>query len=122
VRSDRNIVVLDLDGDGNEQTGWAIIYLHIANKNRIPAGTWVETGDFLGYPSCEGGRATGTHTHIARKFNGEWMTADGPIPFVLSGWRVHAGLQPYKGTLTRGDQVVVASQVGAFTSRISRDQ
>jgi LasA protease len=121
VRSERGIVVLDLDGDGNEQTGWVLVYLHIASKMRIDLGEWVETGDLLGHPSCEGGHSTGTHVHMARKFNGEWMTADGPVPFVLSGWRVHAGEEPYKGTLTRGDETVVASQVGAFTSRIKRE-
>jgi LysM repeat protein len=121
VRSERGIVVLDLDGDGLEQTGWNLVYLHIATDLRIPLGSSVETGDFLGNPSCEGGVATGTHIHLARKYNGEWMAADGPIPFVLSGWQVHAGSAPYKGTLTRGEETVTASSVGAFTSRIVRD-
>lgn len=120
VRSERGIVVLDLDGDGFEQTGWVLIYLHIAEKGRVPQGTWVEPGDLLGHPSCEGGRATGTHVHIARKYNGEWMAADGPIPFVLSGWQVHAGNTQYKGTLTRGDETVTASQYGSYESRIRR--
>jgi hypothetical protein len=98
------------------------VYLHIAEKMRISAGEWAETGGLLGHPSCEGGVSTGTHVHMARKYNGEWMTADGPIPFVLSGWTVHAGLQPYKGTLTRGDETVVASQFGNFASRIRRER
>jgi murein DD-endopeptidase MepM/ murein hydrolase activator NlpD len=122
VRSGNGVVVVDLDGDGFEQTGWAMVYLHIETKDRVERGTWVETGDLLGHPSCEGGHATGTHVHIARKYNGEWFAADGPIPFVLTGWQVHAGTAPYKGSLTRGVETVTASTVGAFHSRITRDR
>ena len=121
VRSERNIVALDLDGDGFEQTGWVIVYLHIPALNRARLGENVESGDFLGHPSCEGGYATGTHIHMARKFNGEWITADGPIPFVLSGWTVHEGSKAYSGTLTRDGETVTASQYGAFHSKIQRD-
>jgi murein DD-endopeptidase MepM/ murein hydrolase activator NlpD len=120
VRSGNGVVVLDLDGDGNEQTGWAILYLHIATDGRIANGTWVETGDLLGKPSCEGGRATGTHVHMARKYNGEWIAADGPLPFVLDGWTAHAGKAPYYGTLTRDGETITASQVGSYESRILR--
>ena len=122
VRSGNGVVVIDLDGDGLEQTGWAILYLHIATKDRIPNGTWVETGDRLGKPSCEGGRATGTHVHIARKYNGEWIAADGPLPFVLDGWTSHAGAVPYEGFLTRDGVTIYASQVGSFESRIIRQR
>ncbi len=121
VRSADGVVMLDLDGDGHEQTGWNLLYLHIAAADRVPVGTWVEAGDRLGHPSCEGGIATGTHVHMARKYNGEWIAADGPLPFVLSGWRAHAGLQPYQGTLTKGDQVVIASPYGNPKSLITRD-
>jgi LysM repeat protein len=122
VRSGHGIVVVDLDGDGFEQTGWVIVYLHIATDERIPVGEWVETGDLLGHPSCEGGHATGTHVHMARKYNGEWMAADGAVPLVLTGWKVHAGTAPYKGTLTRDGETITASTVGAFHSRIVRDR
>ncbi|MEN8171970.1 MAG: M23 family metallopeptidase [Chloroflexota bacterium] len=122
VRSERGIVVLDLDGDGLEQTGWVLIYLHITKNGRVPVGEIVAAGDLIGHPSCEGGYATGTHVHIARKYNGEWMEADGPIPFVLEGWQVHAGLAPYKGTLTRGDDIVTANQFGSYISKITRDR
>ncbi len=120
VRSERGIVTIDLDGDGYEQTGWVLVYLHIATDRRIDAGSFVDFGDLLGHPSCEGGYSTGTHLHMARKFNGEWMFADGPIPFVLSGWQAHAGNAPYKGTLTRGDDIVQASQYGSAASQIKR--
>ncbi len=112
----------DLDGAGVEQTGWAIIYLHIATTDRVANGKWVETGDLLGHPSCEGGRATGTHVHMARKYNGEWMAAAGAIPLVLTGWQAHAGSAPYKGTLTRDGETVTASTVGNIFSNITRDR
>jgi hypothetical protein len=120
TRSNRNVVALDLDGDGYEQTGWVIVFLHIAELEHIPAGTPVRMDDPLGHPSCEGGNATGTHVHIARKYNGEWLTADGPLPFVLSGWQVYAGEKNYQGELRQGSQVVVASPVGPRTSIVTR--
>ena len=51
----------------------------------------MDEGDHIGHPSCEGGRAVGTHLHIARKYNGEWVGAGGALPFVLSGWTTHEG-------------------------------
>jgi LasA protease len=120
VRSENGVVVIDLDGDGLEQTGWVLLYLHLAKDGRIAAGEWVEAGDLLGHPSCEGGSATGNHIHIARKYNGEWISADGPLPFVLSGWMAHAGSKPYQGTLTRDGETVTASTVGSYESRIIR--
>lgn len=120
VRSGSGLVVLDLDGDGHEQTGWVLIHLHVSNEGRAPVGTWVDKGDRLGHPSCEGGLATGTHVHIARKYNGEWIAADGPMPFVLSGWTAHAGDVAYLGTLTRGDQVVTACTCGSRDTNILR--
>ncbi len=120
VRSETGVVVVDLDGDGYEQTGWAILYLHIATKDRVPAGLWVNTDEHIGHPSCEGGQATGTHVHIARKYNGEWILADGPLPFVLSGWQVHAGKDLYQGTMTRGSDLITSSIYGDFKSRIYR--
>ncbi len=120
VRSGKGVVVLDLDGDGLEQTGWVVLHLHVSNDSSVPVGTWVNIGDHLGHPSCEGGMATGTHVHIARKYNGEWIAADGPMPFVLSGWRVHAGEEAYLGTLTRGDEIIPACTCGSYETRIMR--
>jgi murein DD-endopeptidase MepM/ murein hydrolase activator NlpD len=122
VRSENGVVMVDLDGDGYEQTGWNLLYLHLATKDRVPAGTYIETNDRIGHASCEGGVSTGTHLHFARKFNGEWVTADGPIPFVLSGWRVIAGDEPYKGQLVNGDQVVTADLLGQSWSNIIREK
>ena len=109
VRDGEGILVLDLDGDGDERTGWVVFYLHIAERDRVSVGTLVNAGDPLGHPSCEGGRSTGTHIHIARKYNGEWMVADGTIPFVLSGWRPVRGDAPYKGWLVKDDVRVLAN-------------
>jgi len=122
VRSDNGVVIVDLDGDGLEQTGWVLLYLHIAEDGRIKAGEWVESGDLLGHPSCAGGLASGNHVHMARKYNGEWIPADGPLPFVLSGWVAHAGAKPYQGTLTRDGETVTASTVGSYESRIIRNR
>jgi len=105
VRSNDNSVVLDLDGDGFEGTGWVIFYFHVADRERIAAGTVVKTGDPIGHPSCEGGLATGTHVHIGRKFNGEWIPADGivpgVVPFNLGGWVAQKGAVAYAGRLMR---------------------
>ncbi len=120
VRSESGVVVLDLDGDGKEQTGWVLTYLHVSSEKRIPAGSWVEVGTPLGHPSCEGGLATGTHVHIARKYNGEWIAAGGPMPFNLSGWTAVAGDQAYKGDLVRDGQVVEACTCSSAKSMISR--
>jgi hypothetical protein len=120
VRSLYGVVVIDLDGDGLEQTGWNLLYLHIAKDERIEQGEWVETGDLLGHPSCEGGLATGSHVHIARKYNGEWLPADGPLPFILSGWMAHSGEKPYQGVLTRNGESIRASIYGENYSSIIR--
>lgn len=121
VRSENGLVVLDLDGDGREETGWVLVYLHLAKKGRVPAGVFVKVGDRLGHPSCEGGIATGRHIHFARKYNGEWILADGPFPLILSGWRVVQGEKPYQGKLVKGDQVVIADIYGSSISAIARD-
>ncbi len=121
VRSDKGVVMIDLDGDGHEQTGWNIMYLHVASKDRVAVGTWVDVNDRIGHASCEGGVSTGTHTHIARKYNGEWMLADGPIPFTLSGWTAVAGDKPYIGKLVKGDQVITSDVYGQAWSLITRE-
>ena len=120
VRSERGLVVLDLDGDGLEQTGWVLLYMHVAEKGRVPSGTWIDTNTPLGHPSCEGGQATGTHVHLARKYNGEWLAADGPLPIVLSGWVAHASELPYEGTLEKDGRIVSARPDGSSGSTIVR--
>jgi murein DD-endopeptidase MepM/ murein hydrolase activator NlpD len=110
IRSQFGEVMIDLDGDGYEQTGWVLFYLHLASKDRVEVGTRVKQGDPIGHPSCEGGISDATHLHFARKYNGEWIAADGPLPLVLSGWQAHSSGTSYDGTLTSGDQVRTACQ------------
>jgi len=120
VRAERGVVALDLDEDGLEQTGWVLVYMHIAEQDRVTLGTWVETNTPIGHPSCEGGTATGTNVHLARKYNGEWLAADGPLPMVLSGWVAHQGLLSYEGTLEKDGQIVSARPDGSSGSTIIR--
>jgi LasA protease len=122
IRSGAGVVVIDQDDDGYEQTGWTLLYLHIADKNRIARGEWVEIGDRIGHPSCEGGRSTGTHIHIARRYNGEWVPADGPLPFNLSGWRARAGTEAYKGWLIKGTDILYANTASTFETQIMRTE
>ena len=122
VRSGNGIVVTDMDGDGSEQTGWNILYLHVATEDRVHMGEWLEQGDRIGHASCEGGVSTGTHVHIARKYNGEWVIADGVMPFILSGWTVVAGDEPYLGRLVKGNRVITADIYGSAKSNIVREE
>lgn len=118
VRSDIDGTILDLDKDGDERTGWVVYYLHLATNGRISTGMEVKAGDPVGYPSCEGGRVTGTHVHIARKYNGEWILADGPLAFNMEGWVAHNGAQAYRGTLTRGALTIIACECSDAPSQI----
>lgn len=120
ARAARNTVALDLDGDGFEGTGWVLVYLHLAEVDLVAVGSRVELDDPLGHPSCEGGRSTGKHVHLARKYNGEWLPAAGPLAFVMSGWITQADERSYYGSLVKGDQIVGTSPGGARTSIIVR--
>jgi LasA protease len=120
TRSERSVVVIDLDGDGFEQTGWALVYLHLAQSERVPDGTWINVDEGLGHPSCEGGASTGTHVHLARKYNGEWLPASGVVPFIMSGWLVQAGERAYEGYLVKGDRIVTARPDGSSPTSIVR--
>jgi LasA protease len=121
VRSEDAKVVLDLDGDGDERTGWILFFFHVATRDRIVEGTDVQIGDQIGHPSCEGGRSTGTHFHIARRYNGEWIPAGEPLPFVLDGWVVEYGEEPYLGFMRKGSKVVEACTCTTSANRILYD-
>ena len=128
VRTGNGIVMQDIDplpgqdSDGLEQTGWVILYMHIEEYERIVPGTRIKAGDRIGHPSCEGGPANGTHVHIARKFNGEWILAGGPIPFILDGWVAVAGDKPYEGELENGSQIRTAHPYGSIHTQIMRPE
>ena len=119
ARSETGLIELDLDGDGDTRTGWVLLYLHLGTQYKILEGTLVETGDLLGHPSCEGGESTGSHIHIARKYNGEWIPADGVIPFNLDGWIAQDGPEEYLGFLVRYRETISASVDAEEKSLIS---
>jgi hypothetical protein len=73
----------------------------------------VKAGDRIGHPSCTGGYSTGTHFHLARRYNGEWIPADQTqsdtgLPFNLSGWISSGDGKEYDGYLTRNGESVEA--------------
>ena len=97
--------------DGFEQSGWTLLYLHVYAQDRVEAGTYVQRGQRIGHPSCEGGFAEATHLHFARRYNGEWIPAgSGSTPMVLSGWTTHEDEMPYDGTMIRGNEERVACE------------
>ena len=113
VRADAGRVIQDLDGDGNEGTGWTLLYMHIEGRDRVEAGTYVKAGDRIGHPSCTGGYSTGTHFHLARRYNGEWIPADQTqsgtgLPFNLSGWISSGDGIEYDGYLIRDGESIEA--------------
>jgi murein DD-endopeptidase MepM/ murein hydrolase activator NlpD len=108
VRAEGGAVVQDLDNDGLEQTGWTVLYMHIETRGRVREGTLLRAGDRIGHPSCEGGVSTGTHVHLARRYNGEWIPADQDIPFVLDGWASQGLGREYDGILIKDGQSIEA--------------
>ncbi len=120
ARSDVGFVVLDLDGDGNEQTGWTVHYIHIGSSGRIEAGTQVAAGDVIGIASCEGGISTGTHFHIARRYNGLWVDAYGKVPFNLGGWVAYSTGTVYNGYLEKDGKRIEAFNGRSHVNEIWR--
>ena len=121
VRAEDGAVIQDLDNDGYEQTGWTVLYMHVESRDRVQPGTYVYAGGIIGHPSCEGGISNATHLHLARRYNGEWIPADGNLPFNLDGWVSSGDGVLYNGWLTRGTTVLQAEE-GVLTgvNQISR--
>ncbi|MCJ7716341.1 MAG: M23 family metallopeptidase, partial [Anaerolineales bacterium] len=87
---------------------------------KVEIGSHLVAGDKIGHPSCEGGISTGTHLHIARRYNGEWIPADQDIPFIMDGW-VSQGLgYAYQGIMTRGEQAIQAEDSNTDYNHIQR--
>ncbi len=120
VRAENGAVVQDLDGDGHEQTGWTILYMHIESRGRVEPGTQLQAGTPIGHPSCEGGISNGTHVHIARRYNGEWIPADQNIPFVLDGWVSSGSGDMYDGYLSKDGITIEAENSFTPESLIQR--
>ncbi len=120
LRSSNGAVLQDLDNDGYEQTGWVILYMHVAAQDSAQPGEYLYAGEKVGHPSCEGGVSNATHLHIARKYNGEWIAAGGPIPFNLDGWIAQATTTEYDGFLTRNGITIEAFDSANDFNLISR--
>lgn len=110
VRAENGAVIQDLDNDGYEQTGWTVLYMHVESQDRVQPNTYVYAGELIGHPSCEGGVSNATHLHIARRYNGEWIPADGNLPFNLDGWVSSGNGVVYEGFLTRGTTILQAEE------------
>lgn len=126
IRTGDGVVIQDVDdplsspSDGFEQTGWVILYMHIESRDRVQPGVYLKAGDRIGHPSCEGGISSGTHVHIARRYNGEWIPADQNLPFVLDGWiSVGTGVE-YDGYLRRDGVEIEAYAGQSKKNKISR--
>jgi LysM repeat protein len=118
--SDGGLVLLDLDGDGFDTTGWVVLYLHIDSQDRVQPGTFLRAGERIGRPSCEGGVSAATHVHIARRYNGEWVAADREVPFNFEGWISQSTGSEYNGVLIRDEQVVEAWDRRTDNNQIQR--
>jgi LasA protease len=74
----------------------------------------------IGHPSCEGGYSNGTHLHLARRYNGVWIAADGDLPFVMDGWVSSGDGIAYNGYMTRNGITVEAWDRRGEFNQISR--
>ena len=107
----------------SEQTGWAIVYMHIASQERVEPGRRLRAGQRIGQPSCEGGPATGTHLHIARKYNGAVDRGRGALPFVLDGWTSPGRPEPaLSRIMVKDGQGVIAHPYASFETHITRPE
>jgi LysM repeat protein len=120
LRTSNGALIQDLDNDGYEQTGWVMLYMHIAAEGRAEPGEYLYAGERIGHPSCEGGVSNATHVHLARKYNGEWIAADGSLPFNLDGWVSSGGGREYDGYLTLGSQTIEALDSASELNQITR--
>jgi hypothetical protein len=57
--------------------------------------------------------------HLARKYNGEWIPADGAVPFNLNGWISSGTGKEYDGYLKRGVALLEAVEGISSLNQIS---
>jgi len=78
VREENGMIIEDLDGDGIEETGWDIMYMHIGDNDHVALGTRVNTNDKIGpslFVMVVKPRVL-THTwHASSTVNGCWQVA-----------------------------------------------
>lgn len=100
ITSGNGEVSVDMDGDGDPNSGWVVVYYHIENTPaRAEVGKYVQPSDVIGNPGCTFGTTTLEHVHILRKFNGEHIAVDDrETPFNLSGWTFQSGQHDYEGS------------------------
>jgi len=126
IRTGEGVVIQDLDipgdlpSDGYEQTGWVILYMHIAAHERVEPGVYLKAGERIGHASCEGGISTGAHVHLARRYNGEWIAADQNMPFILDNWVSSGSGVAYDGYLERNGKRIEAEELETDENDISR--
>ncbi len=120
TRTGTGSVIQDLDNDGYEQTGWVLIYMHVSSQQRVTPGEYLFRNERVGHPSCEGGISNATHVHVTRKYNGEWIAADGPLPFILSGWTSSGTGVEYDGYLSNGATSIEALDAAQPENLITR--
>jgi murein DD-endopeptidase MepM/ murein hydrolase activator NlpD len=105
VQVEQGRVMLNVSGETFQGAGWTVMYMHVYNGGRVAKGSYVVTGDRIGHPSCEGGYAQATHLHIARMYNGQWMSVGSNAPFDLGGYTFRPSGNEYDGTMTRNGVV-----------------
>ncbi|MBV6393797.1 MAG: hypothetical protein KPEEDBHJ_03041 [Anaerolineales bacterium] len=120
TRTGKGSVTQDLDNDGYEQTGWVIVYMHVSAQERVAPGEYLFRNERVGHPSCEGGISNATHVHVARKYNGEWIGADGALPFNLDGWVSSGSGVEYDGYISLGSFSVEALDAARPENLITR--
>lgn len=120
LRAEEGAVIQELDNDGFEGTGWVILYMHIETRDRVEPGTFLRAGERVGHPSCEGGLSSGTHVHLARRYNGEWIPADQDLPFNLDGWISSGVGEVYDGYLMKDGKTIEAYAGRSETNSIQR--
>ncbi|MBN1259667.1 MAG: LysM peptidoglycan-binding domain-containing protein [Anaerolineae bacterium] len=119
IFSDGGMVLQDLDADGFVGSGWILMYMHMAAEGCVTSGAYLDVGDPVGRPSCEGGVSNASHLHLARRYNGVWIPASHPRwPMALEGWIPGDGELPYDGTLTRGSEVRTAAETWSALNAI----
>ncbi|MBK6646186.1 MAG: LysM peptidoglycan-binding domain-containing protein [Anaerolineales bacterium] len=120
TRTGTGSVIQDLDNDGYEQTGWVLIYMHVSSQQRVTPGEYIYKNERIGHPSCEGGISNATHVHVARKYNGEWIAADGALPFNLGGWVSSGTGNEYDGYLSAAGYSIEALDAAQPENLITR--